>query len=738
VTPPRARRALGALALLVALLLGLAAPAHAQDTGDGRPLEDIEAKLISQSAFVATGQPFSMTLDIDGARATDQIKVDIWVREGSEGTTDRRSLREATQINDPEGAGLVLLGPPVSATVGSVTDPATGYATVTIDKTLSAGVYPLTVQIQRAGSRSPTLVLTTLVRSGPVGEGGALDVAFVLPVASSIAHDPDGTVDIGSEERSRLQALTSLFSGPLATYPLTVEPRGETLDALQASAGEGNTADAALLDAVAAMAAGRDSLASPYVDADEEALRRRGLDEVVGQLTSASATARQRNGIAAAQTDPGFERTGTSDTTDTLALRRINGAGYFVVPDSALEPLDPDRFPATLLQSFTLQDARGGTTRSIVSDDYLLALASALNDPNLEAQRPLYLQRFLADLVAGYGDEPESVRGAVIVLPENFDVRDPSVSALFSTLATVPELHLTTLSSLVENVSGANPLGGGRAEQDESSALVRELRPAPAEDLGAYPARAETVDNELRGFESIAGRADATLELEQLRLISAAAGLSTAERDAYLGAVEAGVGARLTAPDGGPGFVGPGRQRVTMTSRRATIPIQIDNRLAFPAHVRIELESEKLDFPEGWLRETTLAPGPNTIEVEVEAKTSGDSLLEVTILPPDGAAELGTLASGSFTVRSTALSGVGLFISIVAVGVLLVWWGRHVMRTRRAKRTAPILLPADEDAAAPAAEAPPAADGDPDDDAPAPDTEVVDTSPTPSLTRTET
>jgi hypothetical protein len=135
-----------------------------------------------------------------------------------------------------------------------------------------------------------------------------------------------------------------------------------------------------------------------------------------------------------------------------------------------------------------------------------------------------------------------------------------------------------------------------------------------------------------------------------------------------------------------------------MTSRRATIPIQLENRLPFDATVRIELRSEKLDFPDGWLMVETLEPGLNAIDVVVRSKTSGDSLLEVTVLPPQDDTGLGQLATGKYTVRSTALSGVGLALSIIALLVLVVWWARHVRRTRRARRAEPRVELATSDA----------------------------------------
>jgi len=44
------------------------------------------------------------------------------------------------------------------------------------------------------------------------------------------------------------------------------------------------------------------------------------------------------------------------------------------------------------------------------------------------------------------------------------------------------------------------------------------------------------------------------------------------------------------------------------------------------------------------------------------------------------------IARTTFTVQSTALSGVGVFLSVGAGLFLVVWWSRHAWKARRAAR----------------------------------------------------
>jgi hypothetical protein len=74
------------------------------------------------------------------------------------------------------------------------------------------------------------------------------------------------------------------------------------------------------------------------------------------------------------------------------------------------------------------------------------------------------------------------------------------------------------------------------------------------------------------------------------------------------------------------------------------------------------------------------------MRVRVRARTSGAFPLRVTLVSPQGGLEL---AGSRFTVRSTAASGVGIALSAGAGVFLLLWWARHLVRGRRARRLVP-------------------------------------------------
>jgi hypothetical protein len=102
-----------------------------------------------------------------------------------------------------------------------------------------------------------------------------------------------------------------------------------------------------------------------------------------------------------------------------------------------------------------------------------------------------------------------------------------------------------------------------------------------------------------------------------------------------------------------------------------------------PLEVSVRLRSQKLEFPEGEPIALVLTEPSTRIDIPVRARTSGAFLLQISVTTPDGQRRL---AMSRYTVRSTAVSGAGLVLSVGAGVFLVVWWARHWHRTRRSAR----------------------------------------------------
>ena len=75
-----------------------------------------------------------------------------------------------------------------------------------------------------------------------------------------------------------------------------------------------------------------------------------------------------------------------------------------------------------------------------------------------------------------------------------------------------------------------------------------------------------------------------------------------------------------------------------------------------------------------------------TLKVPVQSRSPGVFPLTVTLETPGGAF---VITSNNDTVRSTAVSEVGLVLIIVALLSLAIWWMRDLRHGRRARRLVP-------------------------------------------------
>ena len=138
----------------------------------------------------------------------------------------------------------------------------------------------------------------------------------------------------------------------------------------------------------------------------------------------------------------------------------------------------------------------------------------------------------------------------------------------------------------------------------------------------------------------------------------------------------------------------PSTFTLTLTARDGTVPLTIDNTTGLPVHATIHLRSQKLDFPDGETIPVVLTEPTQRVDVQVRALASGAFPLEIEVTSPDGRS---SLAASRYTIRSTAVSGAGLVLSIGAGTFLVVWWARHWHRTRRSAK----LVAADAGPASP-------------------------------------
>lgn len=512
---------------------------------------------------------------------------------------------------------------------------------------VDAGAHPLVIELISADTVLDSLVTHLLVvpPTDDPAVAARLTVALLLDLKVPLSISSDGTSTIDPVALDQAVELASTLAARVE-LPLTVQLSPETFEALAAG---GPTAS---LDTLRTASVGNSVLLAPWIELDEEAWRQAGQVELIGDMyekgrDALDTTARIRTGDVVV-----LDATATPATLSMLAAEPIGATG-FVLDEAGVVSV-----PEGLSAPVVVVDDAGMRHRAVMPDGFLAELATG-PDPELAVQHTLaeLLRMALAD-VAG--------RTGVVVA---IDVTD-----------------LLTLDLLLDGLDQPSPLVPGTvedvlglpfAELSPGRPIEARLIPEPPEDLAAHLVMRADIERRLDAYESLVGDNDVLSEPLRTILLASAALTTVEPRDDYLRFVGQQVDSNLTGVE----LVDSGR--ITITSRRAELPIVIRNDQTLPISVVVALSAEKIDFPGGDRQPMMLEPGENSISLEVVALASGDSAINLTIETPEGGIEL---ATGVVRLRSTAISGLGLLISVIAIAVLLGWWIQTIRQRRRARR----------------------------------------------------
>lgn len=694
-----------AAALMLAVAIGVvtpggvtAAPAQPASGRPGaiplpEPVEPRQFEVVDQTTFVGPGTTFTVGLRLGDVG--DDATISLMLHQ----PVANRIQFGATLAGSDLGPVVQQVGPlpvrdlptePAGTNAGDVVrlrlvvsdpaEPSTNSFTLDVG---APGVYPLVVTLDDPALDDPTgstddtdSVVTHVVRPPDPPAAGAtppvpLSVATLVRLDGAVAVSPSGEPGLTPVTASRLAGVVAALAR--TTVPATVHSTGAVLDALAAA--EPTAPFTAAL-------AGR-LLRPTWVPVSVTDLLAAGQAGFLErQLAAGSASARTRTG------DVGNASVWVLDAgvdPDALSALVERGVRSVVVPESLAEPLSTDRFNATLTQSFTVTDGTGEAVPALQTDLALTALLGSSDQPALAANR------VLADLAVLALDFPDLRRTAVLDTGASVDpaalqlVLEGLAPGASGPSGTVALLEARTVESALASTAA---VAGG---------LVRGWDADPASDLGAWPDRLAGTDADALSLlttlspsadvgSSEAGRIVAAVN--QLVLTSGRAGIEETQRLRLLDEAGAAIDAAYAA-------IGiPAQGTVTLTADNSVVPLTLVNGLADPVRVRLRVLSDKLEFPDGNTLELTLAPGTNRQEVAVRTRATGSFPVELDLRSADGRTEV---ATGRLSVRSTAFSGFGLVLSLLAGGFLAVWWARHFRSARRSRQLidAPTASPSD-------------------------------------------
>lgn len=667
---PRRRVAFAASVLLVAVLAAGAPVAGATATA---PLSTRALGLVAQQFTVGPDASVSFTValptdldpaEIDGTWSVvvtshlpivDRVVFDE-VREGSlPRVVDslQLSLDPAAVVPiDRSVAGQLTFAVPTE----SATDTAAALHLPT------AGVVALSIDL-RKGSRSQAALITFVARLGaePPASIDVLPVGVVMRQTTRPTIGVDGTVSLGDDTLAEFTALTTGLAGfgtAAADVAVQVDP-----SSIRAAADQQPELAGALLPALAAS----DLLAAPRFPLDPSSVAHAERPDTYVQLL--------REGedllttlLPGTVVDRSIDVVDTSISTAGALLQRNLGTRLMVMPYDQYEPLPGSLRGYTDTTQLVGADLGDGSTVPV-----------AVVDPDLaehltEAEHPLATAIDIAAELLVIAHQIERNGGVVarhgIVLGRpDLGVIDPEVlSRLAPLLGSTPGLALARISDLSASVD--------RLLLDGSPVVVQ--LPADAgPDLTDRFTLVDAVATETLDTASMMPSDDGRVP----RWVAVVHALpSTALDDATAGDMAAQV--RQQFQDVRSCVVAPAPYSFTLTGRSSDIPITLTNRCTTPVTVRLQLDSAKIEFPDGD-RTIELAPGADTqVRVRAEARSNGKSSVFLRVFTPAVPGSR-VVPEVVLTARVNSLAGVGQLLLGAGVLVVLAWWWRHWRAARR-------------------------------------------------------
>jgi hypothetical protein len=649
---------------------GAVAPS-ARPAGTDRPLT-----LVSQTPWVTPTQPwFNIALGVGstlGDASTLRVSLTFYGR-----MIDASQLQQA--IGGAPTANTLLREPdvPVVAGPGGLTasacvtvvpeanasPPATGPGACTAgsneplvlgcrpDTGVCGDVYPVVVSLLRQGSNTALERFTTFVTyqepdaTASVGRGGQLRVGVVVPVT------PAGAVAVAGALAAHKDVPTTLSVLPAAVNALEQAHTRDGLHALSqlADLNTDEVLDQSLVpvNLAALSEAGLAGEITAQLGRGDEVLRAAGLKPAGGPWVDTTSNFAQ------------------GDAGNLASGLQVAGSSQLVLNDGDLSAGGLSNY--TFAQPFTLDLGHGSTVPAAAADGSLSSRFTAQPaDPVLGAEQLLASLSFV-HFENAFLSQP---RGVVVAPPAGWQPSATFIGTLLGGLSGNPALSAVTLNQLFAQV----PVGGNREP------AVRQLQAGPAGHGISHTAadRIALARQQLSSYAAaVTGRPPVLTTLNDALLATEARGLSPAGRTAALTAYDG-------AFTGQTGHITLATERtVTFTAQRAAIPVTVLSGSPYPVTVVVTLTSDKFTFPDGNTRQLLLDRPTTSVRVTAQARTSGDRLpIDVTLHTPDGQLVLGHAV---LTVQSTAISFVGVALTVLAGAVLLAWWVRTWRRSRRAR-----------------------------------------------------
>ena len=529
-----------------------------------------------------------------------------------------------------------------------------------------SGVYPVLIEATAANGSRLDSIVTHLLRLPTLGTPTTpLSLAATVVVDAPFGASSDGAPQLSDAQLARASEQFRILSTSAAT-PLTL---AATPFAVQALTDAGDSSPRPDSQA-------RQTLSRPFVAIDSGSLMAGERGSLIEQEYAAG-----DNVLAAAfEAAPDHQTLVLDPSVSPAALDQLArlGTRSVVIQASQLRASIVTDESSALTNRFLIEGENGTSFAAMANDDTASSRFVLTTDPILGAHHAL------AELMMLHQEQPGTNRGVALTIPAATDTA--ALSEFLNGLsATTGAPSGSVGNNVLQPVTLDDLFARTTVATSAQKPIVRDWTSNEPTELGPYGTQIEQAQWNLLGLKSMLPEGGELIApIERTVLASAEVTLNADDRAAILSNANEQLQSLTSA------ISLPTSQKVALTSSSGKIPLVITNTLPIAARVRVTVSSAKLEFPEGTTYEIVLEPSSTTrTDIAVTTRASGAFPLDVEVASSGGGL---LVASSRIDVRSTAISGFGLFVSVIAGLFLLVWWARHWRRTRRARA----LVVADE------------------------------------------
>lgn len=511
------------------------------------------------------------------------------------------------------------------------------------------GIYPLSI-VARQGGAITAQTLSYIHRAPVTDTAGAVTTAFVLSLRATPSIQPDGSVLVTDEVRDRVQRFIDTVSSVNTPFTLAVQP--EIVSSLRIST---NDKDQQLFSALQNVLTARSIALFPFVPIDVSAARRADVsEEYLRQLRLGEDVLLQLLPNATIQRTTAI----VSDALDEEGLNLLRDSGrrtIIALPDAS------KGFGYQSSPSLKSRQSRNdGSLMTLLIADQLLqkALISPIERPVERAYR------VAAELIVHRGDliaakTPIDQLRFIIATSDGTPPNQQFVTTLMSTLRQETGFTISDVSADSE-ATAQSPLVN---VPEETSADITERVDALAQLQAERAAMTSMLpENDPRTFlwQQLDGLIISSTVIDYLPYVEGLRNQFQLLRESVT-------------------LANPGA--ITLGSRNGNIRFQIRNTAPEDLTVRILIDSPKLEFPEGQQVVTLTAASTTNVEIPVSTRTNGRFPVTLAITTPEG--DLDVIEPITFSARVTALAGLGQFVMISFVLIVLAWWWASWRKSRR-------------------------------------------------------